>query len=169
MVRSPNRQEWCLGSHPPRRGGTPVRGDRVQLQQVVLNLILNAVEAMGVGRESAHESYRSTPSKASRADVLITIRDSGPGIDQNILQQVFHPSTPPRQAVSEWGLSICRSIIDAHGGRLWADANQPRGRVFQFTLPAAQEGLMNSPQAAYPALESRNEDNARDNHHPPAC
>jgi PAS domain S-box-containing protein len=119
-------------------GVTSVCGDRVQLQQVVLNLILNAVEAMGSVEERQRMLSVVTEQKA--ADVLIAVHDSGPGIDPEHLQRVFEPFYTTKESGIGMGLSICRSIIDAHGGRLWADADQPRGTVFQFTLPAAQEG-----------------------------
>jgi signal transduction histidine kinase len=71
--------------------------------------------------------------------VLIAVHDSGPGIDPEHLQRVFDPFYTTKDSGLGMGLSICRSIIDAHGGRLWVDANEPRGTVFQFTLPAAHE------------------------------
>jgi signal transduction histidine kinase len=112
----------------------PVQGDRVQLQQVVLNLILNAVEAMG-SIEGARELLIST--EQDRTGVLVAVRDSGPGIDPTHLQRVFEAFYTTKPSGVGMGLSICRSIIDAHGGRLWADTNDPRGVVFQFTLPGA--------------------------------
>ncbi len=71
--------------------------------------------------------------------VLVAVRDSGPGIDPGHLERVFEPFYTTKTTGVGMGLSICRSIIDAHGGRLWADANTPRGAIFQFTLPAAYE------------------------------
>ena len=115
-----------------------VRGDRVQLQQVVLNLILNAVEAMSSVEEGARELSISTE-QSQTSGVLVAVRDSGPGIDPEHLERVFNPFYTTKTSGIGMGLSICRSIIDAHGGRLWAEANQPRGAVFQFTLPAAQK------------------------------
>jgi len=114
----------------------PVWGDRVQLQQVVMNLVLNAVEAMGSVEQWAQILLIRTEQKED-GGVLVAVHDSGPGIDPEHLQRVLNRSTPQRTAAL--GLSICRSIIDAHGGRLWADVDQPRGTVIQFTLPAAQE------------------------------
>ena len=72
--------------------------------------------------------------------VLVAVRDSGPGIDPDDLERVFEAFYTTKSSGVGMGLSICRSIIDAHGGRLWADANEPRGAVFQFTLPAAGKG-----------------------------
>jgi signal transduction histidine kinase len=74
------------------------------------------------------------------ADVLIAVHDSGPGIDPEHLQRVFEPFYTTKESGIGMGLSICRSIVVAHGGVLWAEVNRPRGAVFQFTLPAAQEG-----------------------------
>jgi PAS domain S-box-containing protein len=111
----------------------PVQGDRVQLQQVVLNLILNAVEAMGSIEAGARHLLISA--ERDDAGVLVTVRDSGPGIDPTHLKRVFEPFYTTKSGGTGMGLSICRSIIDAHGGRLWAEANRPRGAVFQFTLP----------------------------------
>ena len=117
------------------------------MQQVVLNLILNAVEAMGSVEDGARELLIST--EQTQADgVLVAVRDSGPGIDPEHLDRVFDAFYTTKSSGVGMGLSICRSIIDAHGGRLWAEANKPRGAVFQFTLPSAENELMNSLQAA---------------------
>ena len=114
----------------------PVHGDRVQLQQVVLNLLLNAVEAMGSIEAGARELLIST--EQDHTGVLVAVRDSGPGIDPSHLERVFDAFYTTKSSGMGMGLSICRSIIDAHGGRLWAEANEPRGAIFQFTLPAVQ-------------------------------
>ncbi|MBR1236997.1 PAS domain S-box protein [Bradyrhizobium sp. AUGA SZCCT0182] len=123
----------CLIKHP-----APVRGDRVQLQQVVLNLILNAVEAMSSVEEGARELSISTELSQTNG-ILVAICDSGPGIDPEHLDGVFAPFYTTKTSGMGMGLSICRSIIDAHGGRLWAEANRPRGAILQFTLPAGVE------------------------------
>ena len=117
-----------------------VEGDRVQLQQVILNLILNAIEAMNSVEEGARELSISTEQNQT-SGVLIAVRDSGPGIDQEHFERVFDPFYTTKTSGLGMGLAICRSIIDAHGGRLWVGANEPRGAVFQFTLPAAQLDL----------------------------
>ena len=119
-------------------GLVPVHGDRVQLQQVVLNLILNAVEAMNSVEEGARELSISTR-QSDTSDILVAVKDSGPGIDPEQLDQVFAPFYTTKTSGIGMGLSICRSIIAAHGGRLWAETNQPRGAIFQFTLPASLE------------------------------
>ena len=115
-----------------------VRGDRVQLQQVVLNLILNAVDAMSSADEGARELTIST--EPSRTEgILVAVRDSGPGINPEHLDRIFEPFYTTKTSGLGMGLSICRSIIDAHGGRLWAEAHRPRGAILQFTLPAGVE------------------------------
>jgi PAS domain S-box-containing protein len=116
----------------------PIHGDRVQLQQVVLNLILNAAEAMGSVEAKTRDLLIST--EQHHTGVLVAVRDSGPGIDPADLDRVFEAFYTTKSRGVGMGLSICRSIIDAHGGRLWAEANEPRGAVFQFTLPAVQVG-----------------------------
>ena len=121
----------------------PVQGDRVQLQQVLLNLILNAVEAMGAVDAEARELSVSTEQTQTNS-VLVAVRDSGLGIDPENLERVFEAFYSTKSGGIGMGLSICRSIIDAHGGQLWADANKPRGTVFQFTLPSLVNELVSS-------------------------
>jgi C4-dicarboxylate-specific signal transduction histidine kinase len=120
----------------------PIQGDRVQLQQVVLNLILNAVEAMGSVEAGPRELLISTEKNQAKG-VLVAVRDSGPGIDPEDIERVFEAFYTTKTSGMGMGLSICRSIIDAHGGRLWAGVNEPRGAVFQFTLPGAESELTN--------------------------
>jgi signal transduction histidine kinase len=114
-------------------GLAPVEGDRVQLQQVILNLILNAAEAMSAVDEGARELLISSEQSRTKG-VLVAVRDSGPGIDPEYIERVFDAFYTTKSSGVGMGLSICRSIIDAHGGRLWADANEPGGAIFQFTL-----------------------------------
>jgi PAS domain S-box-containing protein len=116
----------------------PIHSDRVQLQQVVLNLILNAAEAMGSVEAKPRELLITT--EQGPTGVLVAVRDSGPGIDPTHLDRIFESFYTTKPNGTGMGLSICRSIIDAHGGRLWVEANEPRGTVFQFTLPAMQAG-----------------------------
>jgi C4-dicarboxylate-specific signal transduction histidine kinase len=111
-----------------------VQGDRVQLQQVILNLVINAVEAMSGVVEGSRDLLIST-SKAEGDAILVAVRDSGPGFDSVNTEQVFEPFYTTKPDGIGMGLSICRSIIEAHGGRLWVSANVPRGAVFQFTVP----------------------------------
>jgi PAS domain S-box-containing protein len=118
-------------------GSLPVQVDRVQVQQVVLNLILNAVEAMASVEAGARELLISTKQNETNG-IVVAVSDSGPGIDPENLDRVFEAFYTTKSTGVGMGLSICRSIIEAHGGRLWADANKPRGAVFQFTLPNAE-------------------------------
>jgi C4-dicarboxylate-specific signal transduction histidine kinase len=115
-----------------------IQGDRVQLQQVVLNLILNAVEAMSSVDDARRELSISTGRRGAD-ETLVKVRDSGPGIDPEHLERVFDSFYTTKPSGMGLGLAICRSIVDAHGGRLWADANEPRGAVFQFTVPAGNK------------------------------
>ena len=112
-----------------------IQGDRVQLQQMVLNLILNAVEAMSSVDDGRRELSISTEWRGAD-EVLVAVRDSGPGIDPEQLERVFDSFYTSKPSGMGLGLAICRSIVEAHEGRLWADANEPRGAVFRFTLPA---------------------------------
>jgi PAS domain S-box-containing protein len=121
----------------------PVQGDRVQVQQVVLNLILNAIEAMGSVEARTRELLVSTEQSQTN-DILVAVRDSGPGIGPESLDRVFEAFYTTKSGGMGMGLSICRSIIDAHGGRLWADANEPRGAVFQFALPGVEKEVHES-------------------------
>ncbi len=119
-------------------GLPPVEGDRVQLQQVILNLIVNAIEAMSGPDEAPRDLLVSTE-KDEPDGVLVAVRDSGPGLAPENLDRLFEAFYTTKASGMGMGLSICRSIIEAHGGRLWADANEPRGAVFQFTLPAGNK------------------------------
>jgi PAS domain S-box-containing protein len=115
-------------------GLQPIMGDRVQLQQVILNLIMNGIEAMSaVMRQPRVLRVRSQID--GPGDVLIAIEDSGPGLSPEIMDRLFDPFFTTKPSGLGMGLSICRSIVDAHGGRLWASPQSPQGAVFQFTLP----------------------------------
>jgi PAS domain S-box-containing protein len=111
-----------------------VRGDRVQLQQVLVNLIINAIEAMCDVGEEERELLISTRNEPD--GVSVEVRDSGPGFAPAALERVFEAFYTTKPSGLGLGLSICRSIIEAHNGRLWASANLPRGASFQFALPA---------------------------------
>jgi C4-dicarboxylate-specific signal transduction histidine kinase len=149
------------------KGLAPVQGDRVQLQQVVLNLILNAVEAMGSVEAGPRELLISTEQNQAKG-VLVAVRDSGPGIDPENVEHVFEAFYTTKTSGMGMGLSICRSIIDAHGGRLWASVIEPHGAVFQFTLPHAEKEIMD-PRPAALHTRGRYEDSASAALHPPAC
>jgi PAS domain S-box-containing protein len=112
-----------------------VPGDRVQLQQVVINLIVNAVEAMSAMSEEPRTLLISTAADFFQG-VSIAVSDSGPGLPPEGVERVFDPFYTTKPNGLGMGLSICRSIVDAHGGRLSAKPNLPRGAVFQCTLPA---------------------------------
>jgi C4-dicarboxylate-specific signal transduction histidine kinase len=113
-----------------------VRADRIQVQQVILNLITNAVEAMG-GVCEARRELRIMTSQTNAREILVTVQDSGPGFrtqNPDRLFDAFYSTKPSGLGI---GLCICRSIIEAHEGRLWASRSQPHGASFQFTLPGA--------------------------------
>jgi PAS domain S-box-containing protein len=115
--------------------GLPLlQGDRVQLQQVLLNLVINAVEAMSGASGGARELRIST-AFAESGEVLVAVRDSGPGLTPETMEHLFKPFHTSKPGGLGLGLSICRSIIEAHGGRLWASPNVPRGASFQFVVP----------------------------------
>jgi C4-dicarboxylate-specific signal transduction histidine kinase len=119
-------------------GLPPVQGDRIQLQQVILNLILNAVEAMS-GPGSEPRDLLITTEKDEASGVRVAVRDSGTGLSPESVDRLFDAFYTTKTDGMGMGLSICRSIVEAHGGRVWATANQPRGAVFQFTLPREEE------------------------------
>jgi PAS domain S-box-containing protein len=121
-----------------------VLGDRVELQQVILNLVLNAIEAMSATGEGSRETLITT-GKTESDDVLVAVRDSGPGLAPAALDHLFQAFYTTKPNGLGLGLSICHSIIEERGGRLWASANSPRGAVFQFTLPVSQ-GVSAHPQ-----------------------
>jgi signal transduction histidine kinase len=119
-------------------GLPPVQGDRVQLQQVMLNLIVNAIQAMrGIG-EGARELQISIDDIPSEGSVRVGVRDAGPGLNPESLLHLFEPFYTTKPEGMGMGLSICRSIIEAHGGRLWATRCEPQGALFQFSVPAAR-------------------------------
>jgi PAS domain S-box-containing protein len=111
-----------------------IKGDRVQLQQVILNLAVNAVEAMSVTSGRTRELLISTR-KAEPSSVLVEVHDSGPGLVPGTLEHLFDAFYTTKPGGLGMGLSICHSIIEAHGGRLWASNFAPQGAVFHFTLP----------------------------------
>ena len=105
---------------------------------MILNLIMNAAEAMSdLGGETRELLIRTQ--KDAVGGALVAVRDSGPGLDPTSAHCVFEAFYTTKSTGLGMGLAICRSIIEAHGGRLWASANEPRGAVFQFTLPSKQD------------------------------
>ena len=109
-------------------------GDRVQLQQVVLNLLLNAFDAMKECPASERE-VRLQAEPVGAKFIAVAVRDRGTGLSGDKLDKIFQPFYTSKRDGLGMGLSICRSIIEAHGGRLWAENNAHRGATFHFTLP----------------------------------
>jgi PAS domain S-box-containing protein len=114
-----------------------VQGDKVQLQQVILNLIINAVEAMSDVSEGSRELLIGTGKDASSA-VLVAVQDSGPGLSPEGFERLFDPLYTTKPGGMGMGLSICRSIVEAHGGRVWASRAAGPGVTVQFTLPVGE-------------------------------
>ncbi len=115
-------------------GLPPVFGDRVQLQQVMVNLILNAIEAMSGMGQNLRELLITTKSTGPE-EVLVTVRDSGPGLPPESVERIFESFYTTKPGGLGMGLSICHSIIEAHEGTLRAAADLPQGAAFEFTLP----------------------------------
>ncbi len=117
-----------------------VHGDKIQLQQLLLNLILNAVDAMSEPGAAPRELSISSRRKEGN-EVLVEVRDSGHGLQPETMERIFEPFFTTKPDGMGMGLSISRSIVVAHGGRLWAMANEPRGAVLQFALPTVESEL----------------------------
>jgi signal transduction histidine kinase len=111
-----------------------VWADRIQLQQVCLSLIVNAIESIKVLRGGPRKLLLRAEKYASDA-VVLTVSDTGAGFDSENTENVFNAFYTTKREGMGMGLTISRSIIEAHGGRLWASSNVPRGATFQFTLP----------------------------------
>jgi C4-dicarboxylate-specific signal transduction histidine kinase len=111
-----------------------INGDRIQLQQVVLNLIVNALQAMG-GGEGARDVLIST-CQIELNNLCVGVQDTGPGLSPEALSRLFEPFYTTKPNGMGMGLTICRSIVESHGGRLWVSACQPHGALFQFAIPA---------------------------------
>jgi signal transduction histidine kinase len=110
-----------------------LRGDKVQLQQLILNLIINAVEAMSSVPEGSRELVISTAKDVN--GVLVAVRDSGPGLTPESIDRLFDAFYSTKADGMGMGLSICHSIVEAHGGRIWASRDFGQGATFQFTMP----------------------------------
>jgi signal transduction histidine kinase len=116
----------------------PILGDRIQLQQVVLNLVLNAIEAMSEVDDRRRElSVSSATDENSGA--LVVVRDSGTGLDPASADRLFDAFYTTKARGMGIGLAVSRTIIQSHGGRLWATPNMPHGAIFQFSLPTDSE------------------------------
>jgi signal transduction histidine kinase len=114
----------------------PVSGDRVQIQQVLMNLIANAIDSMATKHGTRELCVKS---KVRDSEVIVSVEDTGTGIEPKDVDRIFDPLYTTKSNGMGMGLSICRSILTAHGGRLWAEPNFPQGARFQFTLPPPQE------------------------------
>ena len=116
----------------------PIQGDRVHLQQVIINLIVNGVEAMAPVTDRLRELVvRSQPDHSGQ--VLVAVEDSGVGIDPENARQLFNAFFTTKPSGMGMGLSICRSIVENHGGKLWASPRVPHGTTFRFTVPVGAE------------------------------
>jgi len=118
-----------------------VLADRVQLQQVIINLVINGIEAMQSVTDRPRELTIRTHQDEAR-HVLVTLKDSGVGISAADAEQLFNAFFTTKSSGMGMGLSICRSIIEAHGGRMWAEPNLPQGAIFHFTVPLHQENAL---------------------------
>ena len=114
----------------------PIQGDRIHLQQVLLNLIMNAMEAMAKHPPEKRRLMVRTR-RASDGGVEVSVTDSGSGIEPHNLPHLFEPFFTTKQSGIGMGLAIARKIVEAHGGRIWAENNPAGGAVFRFTLPEA--------------------------------
>jgi C4-dicarboxylate-specific signal transduction histidine kinase len=114
--------------------GKSVMGDRVQLQQVLLNLIMNGVEAMREVTERARELMVSS-TLAEPGSVVVAVEDNGMGLDSAVAERMFQPFFTTKPDGLGMGLAICRSIVEAHGGRLWVSPRAPHGADVRFTVP----------------------------------
>jgi C4-dicarboxylate-specific signal transduction histidine kinase len=114
---------------------THIQGDRLQIQQVVLNLAVNAIQAMS-GTDSGRRELEISSESIGSEGVCVGVRDSGPGLNAESIPRLFEPFYTTKPDGIGIGLAICHSIIEAHGGRLWATACEPHGALFQFTIPA---------------------------------
>jgi C4-dicarboxylate-specific signal transduction histidine kinase len=134
LQRNPVELRTQLSSDVPL-----VPADRVQLQQVILNLIINAIDAMSGIVDRPRELVVGS-GRGDANDVFVEVRDSGHGLDPANLNQLFESFYSTKADGMGMGLSISRSIVEAHGGRLWATPNEPHGAVFRFTLPLDGDG-----------------------------
>jgi signal transduction histidine kinase len=118
-----------------------IRGVRVQIQQVILNLVINAIEAMAGDQAVSERLLHISSAGDNVGQVRVNVADSGAGLDPSNRDKVFEAFFTTKSEGLGLGLSICRSIVENHGGRLWAAPNVPRGSVFSFTLPVRHRQL----------------------------
>jgi signal transduction histidine kinase len=121
------------------KGVPSVLADRVQLQQVFMNLVTNAIDAMRSVRDGPRQ-LRIAVNVVEADGVLFTVADTGMGIDAGTRDRIFDPFFTTKAGGMGLGLPICRSIVEAHGGRVWASPGKPRGTVFRLVLPAHEAG-----------------------------
>jgi signal transduction histidine kinase len=134
LLRADLRKHRILVQATPNAEVPQVKGDRIQLQQVLLNLITNAIDAMATKDGARLLRVRSEVNEAR--GVIVSVADNGPGIGPQELEQIFNQLFTTKSGGMGMGLSICRSIVEAHGGRLWVELNKPEGAVFHFMLLA---------------------------------
>ena len=115
----------------------PIEGNQVQLQQVLVNLITNAIDSMAT--EDGHRVLSLRSKVHDSGSVMVSVEDVGKGVEPSAIDRIFKPQFTTKAHGMGMGLSICRSIIEAHGGRLWVTANLPGGAIFHFTLPAHRD------------------------------
>ena len=116
----------------------PIRGDRCQLERVVANLVANGIEAMSMVQDRQRK-LRIVTQLDKNGDVLVAVGDSGTGLDPALIDRIFDPLFTTKREGMGLGLWICRSIVAAHGGRLWATPDVPHGSIFQFVIPKTVE------------------------------
>jgi signal transduction histidine kinase len=130
-----------------------IKGDHTQLQQVIVNLVTNAIEALSASRRSPRIIRVSTDSKEN-GEILTIVEDSGSGIELQVLDRIFDPMFTTKPEGMGLGLSICRSIVEGHGGRLWVSPNPAGGSIFQFSIPDARAAVSNeAASSATPAAQ----------------
>ena len=116
----------------------PVWGERIQLQQVILNLVANGMDAMN---KAETKKLAILTGQADASNVIVSVGDSGTGVDEKIIDNLFTPFFTTKEEGMGMGLAISRSIIDSHGGKLWAENNPDHGATFFFTIPVATDRL----------------------------
>ncbi|BEU27487.1 AAA family ATPase [Paraburkholderia sp. 22B1P] len=133
------KHDVTLGVHLADGAPLHVWCDRVELQQVLLNLVLNAIEALSVDGVNGTRRVTITTSRADERFALVRVADTGPGLSREAVDSVFEPFVTNKPTGLGMGLSIARSIIESHGGKLWASANEPRGTLFHFMIPIGNQ------------------------------
>jgi two-component system sensor kinase FixL len=116
----------------------PVRADRVQIQQVLINLIMNAAQAMIQSEGPTRRLIVATTMEGG--EITVSVADTGPGVDPLLRDRLFTAFVTNKTEGMGLGLSLCASIVDRHGGRIWADLDQPKGATFRFSLPRSDAG-----------------------------